>query len=245
MKKGIQITGVSKSYKTHGRWVEPLKDLSLTVQAGKLTSILGKSGSGKSTLLHIISGLEKQDKGTVDFVDENGNTVKDIHLSLVFQEPRLLPWKTVKQNLVLPIRHLQQDEQNKLVKEILELVQLPGIESLYPENLSGGMAQRVGLARGLISKPDILLLDEPFSSIDFMTRTQMQKELSQIQYEMGFTTLLITHDINEAVFLSDEILYLEDGKITKKINIDIPKPRDLGDANFSIYQKQLFEYIIK
>ena len=243
MKKGILLEGVSKSYLSEERDVTPLKNISFRAEPGKITSILGKSGCGKTTLLHIISGLERLDSGEVKFFDEKGKVTNDVNLSLVFQEPRLLPWKTIR--LALPIRYLNQTEQDRLIREALELVQLPGIESMYPENLSGGMAQRVGLARGLISKPDVLLLDEPFSSIDFMTRTQLQRDLSEIQRKKGFTTLLITHDINEAVFLSDEILCLEDGEITKKITIESPKPRDFGDVNLSIYQKQLFEYIIK
>ena len=174
MVTGVTLKGIRKSFQSRGRLVTPLKDFSLNLEPGKLTAVLGKSGCGKTTLLKVISGLEERDAGEISFFDEAGRSVSNPKLSLVFQAPRLLPWKTVEENLSLAIRHLPEEERRQRIREVLELVRLPEVEALYPSELSGGMAQRVGLARGIIAKPDLLLLDEPFSALDFMTRSRLQ-----------------------------------------------------------------------
>jgi ABC-type nitrate/sulfonate/bicarbonate transport system ATPase subunit len=163
---------------------------------------------------------------------------------LVFQDPRLLPWKTVEENLSLAIRHLPEEERRQRIREVLELVRLPEVEALYPSELSGGMAQRVGLARGIIAKPDLLLLDEPFSALDFMTRSRLQMDFSKIQAELGMTMVLITHDVNEAVLLSDKTVFLDEGKVKQEVNIDLPKPRRFGDQNLLPYQQTLFNFFL-
>ena len=201
MVTGVTLKGIRKSFQSRGRLVTPLKDFSLNLEPGKLTAVLGKSGCGKTTLLKVISGLEERDGGEISFFDEAGRSVSNPKLSLVFQDPRLLPWKTVEENLSLAIRHLPEEERRQRIREVLELVRLPEVEALYPSELSGGMAQRVGLARGIIAKPDLLLLDEPFSALDFMTRSRLQMDFSKIQAELGMTMVLITHDVNEAVLL--------------------------------------------
>ena len=123
-------------------------------------------------------------------------------------------------------------------------VRLPEVEALYPSELSGGMAQRVGLARGIIAKPDLLLLDEPFSALDFMTRSRLQMDFSKIQAELGMTMVLITHDVNEAVLLSDKTVFLDEGKVKQEVNIDLPKPRRFGDQNLLPYQQTLFNFFL-
>ena len=210
MVAGVSLVDVSKTFLDGKRAVSPLKDLSLTVQPGKLTTVLGKSGCGKTTLLKVICGLEKIDSGKIQFFRDDGSAFEDPKISLVFQDPRLLPWKSVRENLELAIRTLPVAEQEKRVNEVLELVQLSGTADLYPAQLSGGMAQRIGLARGIISRPDLLLLDEPFGALDFMTRSKLQMDFSKIQTELETTMLLITHDINEAVLLSDDIAFMRD-----------------------------------
>ena len=152
MVAGVSLVDVSKTFLDGKRAVSPLKDLSLTVQPGKLTTVLGKSGCGKTTLLKVICGLEKIDSGKIQFFRDDGSAFEDPKISLVFQDPRLLPWKSVRENLELAIRTLPAAEQEKRVNEVLELVQLSGTADLYPAQLSGGMAQRIGLARGIDRK---------------------------------------------------------------------------------------------
>lgn len=242
MVTGVTLKGIRKSFQSRGRLVTPLKDFSLNLEPGKLTAVLGKSGCGKTTLLKVISGLEERDGGEISFFDEAGRSVSNPKLSLVFQDPRLLPWKTVEENLSLAIRHLPEEERRQRIREVLELVRLPEVEALYPSELSGGMAQRVGLARGIIAKPDLLLLDEPFSALDFMTRSRLQMDFSKIQAELGMTMVLITHDVNEAVLLSDKTVFLDEGKVKQEVNIDLPKPRRFGDQNLLPYQQTLFNF---
>ena len=244
MVTGVTLKGIRKSFQSRGRLVTPLKDFSLNLEPGKLTAVLGKSGCGKTTLLKVISGLEERDAGEISFLDEAGRSVSNPKLSLVFQDPRLLPWKTVEENLSLAIRHLPEEERRQRIREVLELVRLPEVEALYPSELSGGMAQRVGLARGIIAKPDLLLLDEPFSALDFMTRSRLQMDFSKIQAELGMTMVLITHDVNEAVLLSDKTVFLDEGKVKQEVNIDLPKPRRFGDQNLLPYQQTLFNFFL-
>ena len=232
MVTGVTLKGICKSFQSRGRVVSPLKDFSLNLEPGKLTAVLGKSGCGKTTLLKVISGLEERDAGEISFFDEAGRPVSSPKLSLVFQDPRLLPWKTAE------------EERKQRIREVLELVRLPEVEALYPSELSGGMAQRVGLARGIIAKPDLLLLDEPFSALDFMTRSRLQMDFSKIQDELGMTMVLITHDVNEAVLLSDKTVFLEEGKVKQEVNIALPKPRRFGDQNLLPFQQTLFNFFL-
>lgn len=150
----------------------------------------------------------------------------------------------MEENLSLAIRHLPEEERKQRIREVLELVRLPEVEALYPSELSGGMAQRVGLARGIIAKPDLLLLDEPFSALDFMTRSRLQMDFSKIQDELGMTMVLITHDVNEAVLLSDKTVFLEEGKVKQEVNIALPKPRRFGDQNLLPFQQTLFNFFL-
>ena len=242
---GVNVKNISKTFWNGSSPVTPLNGVSFSLEPGKLTTVLGKSGCGKTTLLKTIIGLEKIDSGSISFSYKEKDGVEKPNISLVFQEPRLLPWKTVKDNLELAIRNFDLVRREKSVSEVLELVQLPGVENLYPNQLSGGMAQRVGLARGIISKPDLLLLDEPFGALDFMTRSQLQIDFSRIQSELSMTMLLITHDINEAILLSDEVLFMKDGRIANSLKIPEKKPRNFGDANLVPYQQKLFNFFIK
>ena len=141
-------------------------------------------------------------------------------------------------------RALVGEERKQRIREVLELVRLPEVEALYPSELSGGMAQRVGLARGIIAKPDLLLLDEPFSALDFMTRSRLQMDFSKIQDELGMTMVLITHDVNEAVLLSDKTVFLEERKVKQEVNIALPKPRRFGDQNLLPFQQTLFNFFL-
>lgn len=241
---GAHVLNLCKSYSSEGRTVHPLVNCSLDIPPGKLTAILGRSGCGKTTFLKMLSQLEKKDSGQITFYSEDEKQISNPKIALVFQDPRLLPWKTTRENLSLAIRHLSLEEQEEKIKNVLKLVRLPNIENLYPSQLSGGMAQRVGLARGIIAKPDILLLDEPFGALDFFTRSQLQMDFSKIQQELGITMVLITHDVNEAAMLSDKTVFLEDGRVKEEVNIFLPKPRKFGDENLLPYQQKLFNFFL-
>lgn len=241
---GAHIQNLSKSYTSGKRIVRPLLNCCIDIPPGRLTAVLGRSGCGKTTFLKMLSHLEEKDGGEITFYDENCQEVVNPKISMVFQDPRLLPWKTIRENLSLAIRTLPEDEQEAKIREVLELVRLPNIENLYPSQLSGGMAQRIGLARGIIAKPDILLLDEPFGALDFLTRSQLQMDFSKIQQDLGMTMVLITHDVNEAVLLSDKTVFFEDGKVKEELNISLTKPRKFGDENLLPYQQKLFNFFL-
>ncbi len=245
MTVGITINHLAKEFLSPEGTIQPVKDFSLDVPCGKLSSVIGKSGCGKTTLLKLISGLEHANNGEIKFVNEKGETVKNPKISFVFQEPRLLPWKTVGQNLALAIRQFSREEQEGRIKEALELVRLGQIQDFYPSELSGGMAQRVGLARGVISQPDILLLDEPFCSLDYMTRTKLLIDFSKLQSELSMTMLMITHDINEAVFLSTKVAYLNEGVLEQEVEIDLEIPRKIDDPRLLPYQRRLLNIILE
>ncbi len=160
-------------------------------------------------------------------------------------EISMRPDKWERPRRFVVVRRLKpEEERRQRIREVLELVRLPEVEALYPSELSGGMAQRVGLARGIIAKPDLLLLDEPFSALDFMTRSRLQMDFSKIQAELGMTMVLITHDVNEAVLLSDKTVFLDEGKVKQEVNIDLPKPRRFGDQNLLPYQQTLFNFFL-
>lgn len=233
--------------------VTAIEGLSLQVQAGEFVSVIGPSGCGKSTLIKIFSGLLKPTKGQALLkgtpIDRPRGDV-----GIVFQQATLLPWKNVLDNVLVPARALKQDMTSAKAKA-LELLRLVGLEKFshnYPSELSGGMQQRVGIARGLIHDPDLLLMDEPFSALDTMTRDHMSIELQRIWMAARKSALFITHSIPEAVFLSDRIVVMSarPGSIVKEITIDLPRPRTLetlGDARFIGYcteLRTLFEKLV-
>lgn len=242
---GIELKGIFKAFPSGGGLKPTLTGLDLVIPPCKVTSVLGQSGCGKTTLLKIISLLEPKDAGAVTFLKSDGSVFeKEPRISYVFQDPRLLPWKTVKQNIELAVREKPKEERDRLIAELLALMNLHGIENYYPAELSGGMAQRVGLARGLISHPDILLMDEPFSALDALTRMKLQKEFLELQQKLRMTVLLITHDINEALMLSDRIAIMKNGAIYKQYDNPAAPPRqekDLIDLKQCIYD-EIFNY---
>ena len=246
MVTGVTLKGIRKSFQSRGRLVTPLKDFSLNLEPGKLTAVFRKKAAAvKTTLLKVISGLEERDAGEISLFSMKPDAQLAIRSSPWFSKTRVFYlWKTVEENLSLAIRHLPEEERRQRIREVLELVRLPEVEALYPSELSGGMAQRVGLARGIIAKPDLLLLDEPFSALDFMTRSRLQMDFSKIQAELGMTMVLITHDVNEAVLLSDKTVFLDEGKVKQEVNIDLPKPRRFGDQNLLPYQQTLFNFFL-
>ena len=226
----LVVQQISKMYKSgkDGRQVEALAGIDLTVNEGEFLSLVGPSGCGKSTLLYIVGGFIPPSSGKV-FVGGNEVSAPGIDRGIVFQEFALFPWKTVLQNILygLEQRKIEKEERLAIAHRYLEMTGLRGMENLYPKELSGGMKQRVAIARTLAYNPDILLMDEPFGSLDAQTRVFMQDELLKIWEETRKTVLFVTHSIEEAVHLSDRVAVFSrrPGRIQEVLPIDIPRPR--------------------
>jgi len=217
-----------------------LANLNLDIGRGQVVSLVGASGCGKSTLLRIVAGLEQEYRGEVRLA---GRPVRGVsrEIGFIFQEPRLLPWLTVAQNVAFDIgRHSGVDPR---AAELIERVGLAGFAQALPKSLSGGMAQRTAIARGLFSKPQLLLLDEPFSAVDAFTRMKLQDLLLDIARENDTTLLLVTHDIDEAIYLSDRVVILSNhpGTIAADIAIDMGKQRDRRSPELSVYRKTVLD----
>ena len=223
----IVLSEVSCCFESGGRMRQVLDAVTLHVPQGRMAAVVGRSGCGKTTLLRVIAGLLRPGGGRVSF---GGATPR---IGLVFQDPRLLPWKNVRDNLRLALLKVTQHEAESAIAEALERVGLRDWALAMPGELSGGMAQRVGLARALCQRPDILLLDEPFAALDALTRSQLHGELQGIRGERPLTTVLVTHDIGEAVLLSDEVLHLQDGAVAQRFPIDVQHPRRVGEPQLA------------
>jgi len=229
------FSSINKSFRSKdGGDVIALHDVEFDVRHGEFVTVVGPSGCGKSTLLRILAGLETPSAGTVSMggVPVSGPS-RDI--GVVFQAPVLLPWRTVLQNVLVPAQIQQRDMAGATAKarEYLDMVGLRGFETKYPGELSGGMQQRVGIARALVNDPKVLLMDEPFGALDAMTRETMNLELLRIKERSGTTIMLVTHSIPEAVFLGDRVVVMSPrpGRVTQIVDVDLPKPRPLDIIN--------------
>jgi NitT/TauT family transport system ATP-binding protein len=209
-----------------------LYDISLAIRKNEFVSLLGPSGCGKTTLIRIIAGLLTADRGEV-LVNSQVVNSPGRDRCMVFQQFGLLPWRTVMSNVEfgLEIDGVPRDERRALAEKYLELVGLKGFENYYPHQISGGMQQRVGIARALSKKPEILLMDEPFGAVDAQTREQLQEELLKIWAQTENTVVFVTHSIDEAIYLSDRVVVMQarPGRIKEEVAIDLPRPRWEGD----------------
>jgi NitT/TauT family transport system ATP-binding protein len=234
----LAITDLSVVYASRQGNLKALDRLSLSVADGEFVAVLGPSGSGKSTLLKIVSGLLQPSSGSV-VLGGKPVTGPRPDVGIVFQQPTLLPWKTVLDNVLVPIRALGRPAAGYREKA-MDLLRLTGLEKFakhYPNELSGGMQQRVGVARGLVHDPALLLMDEPFAALDAMTREHMTAELQSIWMKTGKSVVFITHSIPEAVFLADRVAVLSErpGRLLETVTIDLPRPRraqTLADPRF-------------
>jgi len=228
----LEVRNISKSYRVNGAPIEVLHDVSLDVAAGEFMSILGPSGCGKSTLLRLISGLERDYRGSID-QDGESITGTSLDRGIVFQEPRLFPWATVWQNIALGLKNapISESAKRESIAAHITLVGLDGFADAYPHQLSGGMAQRTAIARGLVNRPRLLLLDEPFGALDALTRARLQIELQRIWAHEKITMILVTHDVDEAVFLGDRVVVLapRPGRVSRIFDIRAPRPRERSD----------------
>ncbi|MBB1594449.1 ABC transporter ATP-binding protein [Achromobacter sp. UMC46] len=236
--KPLSIRGVGKRYAGTGdgaQALQVLQDIDLDVPAGRFVSIVGASGCGKSTLLRLILGLDDDYSGQIllDGVPVQG---AGLDRGIVFQDHRLFPWLDVERNIAVGLRNapLSRAEKKELVADHIALVGLQGFEKSFPHQISGGMAQRVAIARGLVNRPRVLLLDEPLGALDALTRSRLQNELQRIWEKEQITMILVTHDVEEAVFLGDRVVVMQPrpGRIRRIVDIDLPHPRNRSDLRF-------------
>lgn len=240
----ITLKNLSKSFKTAGQPpLHVLADVDLEIFNGEFFMFLGPSGSGKSTILRVMSGLEKEYKGRVSL--GQGMTRKD--MSFVFQEFALLPWLTVAENVELGLlaRNLSSVERQKIIRQELELLGLEKFGHVYPRELSGGMKQRVGIARALATNPKIIFLDEPFSELDSFTAEELRKKLLSIWQERKMTIVMVSHVVEEALELADRIAIFtpRPSKIEKLLTVDLPRPRQKRAQEFFNLEDELYKVI--
>ncbi len=219
----LRVQSISVTFPDSHGGLQALRDVSFEIFPQEFICIVGPSGSGKSTLLRVLAGLLNPTNGKVKFVKEQPR------IGFVFQESNLMPWRTVMENILLPleVEGAPREKARAAAKELISLVGLEGFEDNLPRDLSGGMAQRAAIARALIHDPDLLLLDEPFAALDALTRERMWTELSRIWQARKKTVVMVTHSINEALFLADRVLMLtaRPGRIKLDVPVPLPRPR--------------------
>jgi ABC-type nitrate/sulfonate/bicarbonate transport system ATPase subunit len=230
----LTIQNLNKGFELEGRALKVLEDINLDIQSGEFVALVGASGCGKTTLLRILLGLENAFTGSVT---QDGEPIlgPSLERGIVFQEHRLLPWLTIEENVAFGLNHgMDPLEKKRRVRDHLKRVGLDGFELAYPGQLSGGMAQRAAIARALVNQPRVLLLDEPLGALDALTRLHMQKELEDIWRAEKVTTLLVTHDIEEAVYLADRVVVLSPrpGRIKREFRVPMSRPRDRDSSDF-------------
>ncbi len=231
----IQVQNLSKSFGD----IKVLENLNLDIKPGAFVAIVGRSGCGKSTLLRLISGLDQAEVGSISY-DGNPHSSINGDARFMFQEARLLPWQSVINNVRLGLK--KTDFPKAL--NALQQIGLDARADVWPSVLSGGQRQRVALARSLVHEPRLLLLDEPLGALDALTRIEMQGLIEKLWREHGFTAILVTHDIFEAVSLADRVILLNDGKIDLDINIDLPRPRQRSDVELNRLGEEILQRIL-
>lgn len=236
METGYRLD-IQNVYKRFGAQ-EVLKGVNLTVEPGEFIAIVGRSGCGKSTLLRLISQLETPSEGSI-LLNGKEELPSESAVKFLFQEARLLPWKKVWTNISLAAA----DHSRENAIQALQSVGLADRADEWPSVLSGGQKQRVSLARALASEPRLLLLDEPLGALDALTRIEMQRLIETLWKEKGFTVILVTHDVDEAVYLADRVVLIEEGEITMDHRITLARPRE-RDASFAVFQKEILDRVL-
>jgi NitT/TauT family transport system ATP-binding protein/sulfonate transport system ATP-binding protein len=240
--ENLTIHGVTKRFAVGDDEVEALAPVDLAIPKGEFVCMIGASGCGKSTLLRIIAGFEEPTTGEVA-IDGKPVTGPGSDRGMVFQDYALFPWMTVRQNISFGPRqrHLAREEIDRTTDEFVRMVGLERFADRYPNQLSGGMKQRVAIARVLANNANILLMDEPFGALDALTREQLQNELLQIWKRTGVTTIFVTHSVEEAVLLADRVLVMSagPGKIDSDFRIDLPRPRDVSSPEFNALRRDV------
>jgi sulfonate transport system ATP-binding protein len=237
----IALRAVSKNFGS----TRVLSHLDLHVKAGQFVAIVGHSGSGKSTLLRLIAGLETPSTGSIRLGD-GGSYTRRADLRIMFQEPRLLPWAKVAANVEVGLA--SRTDRREARHTALQTLRAVGLESradAWPSVLSGGQKQRVALARALVSRPRFLVLDEPLGALDALTRIEMQRLIERVWLERGFTAVLVTHDVAEALTLADRVVMLEDGAISLDIAVPLPRPRRRGSVDLALLEEHILSRLLK
>ena len=238
----IEINQVSKVFKTKDQDVVALDDINLKIREGDFNIILGPSGCGKSTLLYLLAGFESPTSGEILL---DGQVIKKPapDRGFVFQDYALFPWKTVLGNIMFGLTQngYSKKEAREIAQQHVEMVDLQGFENAYPHTLSGGMRQRVGIARALAYNPKVLLMDEPFGALDAQTRTHMQHELVDIWQQTQKTVIFVTHSVSEAVFLADRVIVMKarPGQVRRLVDVDLPRPRVETEQTFNEIRQEL------
>jgi NitT/TauT family transport system ATP-binding protein len=248
----VQVNGVGLVYKTSGQDVLAVSDVSLEVKPGRFVVLVGPSGCGKSSLLMMMAGLRHQTAGTISINGAPIDVPDPNRVGVVFQEPSLFPWLTAEENVEFPLtlRGVAKKERRAKAEEALQLVGLDGFGKRHPHELSGGMKQRVSIARGLVQDPPVLLMDEPFAALDEQTRMTMGDELLRIWAATGKTIVFVTHSLTEAVYLADEVIVMSPrpGRIVDRLEVALPRPRTFemlsGDA-FGSLRDRIWRHIRK
>jgi ABC-type nitrate/sulfonate/bicarbonate transport system ATPase subunit len=240
----VVVRGVEKRFERKQDELVALSAVDLSVSEGEFVCLLGPSGCGKSTLLNIIGGFETPTAGTVT-IDGQAVTGPDPRRVFVFQEYGIFPWASVWDNVALGLRKLSKDEQARIIQRTIDLVGLKGFEKSFPSELSGGMRQRVAVARALAVKPDIVLMDEPLGALDSLTRMQMRSEILRIWHEEKMTILFVTHDIDEALQLADRIVVMSPrpGRIAEIVEVRQEHPRVIGSPDYVRVKHRLYELL--
>jgi NitT/TauT family transport system ATP-binding protein/sulfonate transport system ATP-binding protein len=239
----LEIKNLNKQYQVHGASLPVLENISLSIKPGEFVSIVGASGCGKSTLLKLIIGLEDDYQGEL-LLDGSRIVGTSLERGIVFQEHRLFPWLNVEQNIAIGLLNntkLSDEEKRKSIQEHIELVGLKEFANAYPYQLSGGMSQRVAIARALVNRPEVLLLDEPFGALDAFTRAFLQAELQRIWEKEGITMILVTHDVEEAVYLGDRVVVMQPrpGRIKRIVDVPLARERNRATPEFTAIKNEV------
>ncbi len=234
----VHIKHLYKAYEErNGEMHYILNDVNLEIESGEFICILGKSGCGKSTLLNLLAGYLKPDQGAI-LVDEREIKGPGADRGVVFQQHALFPWLTVRKNIMFGLKLKREKKAKDIAGEYIKMVGLEEYQNAYPSGLSGGMAQRVGIARALANDPKMLLMDEPLGALDALTRDSMRREIERIWKLTNKTVVFITHSVPEAVYLADRVIILDQGKVTLNQKIEMERPRDILSSKFTQYVRQ-------